>query len=152
MSDFKISLPESEMRKFRVWIKSEEEKNTRDCQVLIDQTRRKIVSRAKQFASRFTHYGFLEASIGSQLTSSRMGAEITAGGTSEMGFYVKYAPYVEFGTGTKVIVGQDTKEYAMQFKGQGIRQVNNQAQPYFFPAVRISAKEMEYRLNKLGFK
>jgi hypothetical protein len=148
---FNISLPESEMRKFRAWVNSEQDRNTKDCQQLIDQTARKIVSRAKQFASRFTHYGFLEASIGAQIIQSRMGAEITAGGPSK-GVYVKYAPYVEFGTGTKVSVGSDVKDYAIQFKGRGIRKVNNAAQPYFFPALRISVKEMEYRLGKLGFR
>ena len=52
---------------------------------------------------------------------------------------VKYAPYVEFGTGTKVnleylVKSGMPKDYAMQFKGKGIKQVNINPQPYLFPA------------------
>ena len=45
-----------------------------------------------------------------------------------------YAPYVEFGTGRLVDVPAGLEEYAMQFKGKGVRQVNLPARPYFFPA------------------
>ena len=47
----------------------------------------------------------------------------------------KYGPYVEFGTGGLVDVPSELTEYAMQFKGKGIRKVNLPARPYFFPAV-----------------
>lgn len=49
----------------------------------------------------------------------------------------EYAAYVEFGTGTKVNIPnapEGLQQYAMQFKGKGIRQVNLPARPYFFPA------------------
>jgi phage gpG-like protein len=55
------------------------------------------------------------------------------GGT--VGAYVHYAPYVEFGTGGKVNVPAGLEQYAMQFKGKGIKQINLSARPYLFPAV-----------------
>lgn len=54
---------------------------------------------------------------------------------AEVGVYAKYAPFIEFGTGTFVDVPQGLEEYALQFKGKGIRQVNLPARPFFFPAV-----------------
>lgn len=47
---------------------------------------------------------------------------------------VEYAPYIEFGTGSEVDVPEGLEDYAMQFKGDGKRQVNLPAQPYLFPA------------------
>lgn len=44
-----------------------------------------------------------------------------------------YSPYVEFGTGKLVRVPDELREFAMQFKGKGIRQVNLPARPFFFP-------------------
>ena len=51
----------------------------------------------------------------------------------------KYAPYVEFGTGTKVnlkylIDAGLPESYALQFKGKGVKKVNISPQPYLFPA------------------
>lgn len=47
---------------------------------------------------------------------------------------VEYAPYIEFGTGSEVDVPEGLEDYALQFKGDGKRQVNMPAQPYLFPA------------------
>jgi phage gpG-like protein len=46
-----------------------------------------------------------------------------------------YAAYVEFGTGGLVNVPKGLEQYAIQFKGKGIRQVNLPARPFFFPSV-----------------
>lgn len=46
----------------------------------------------------------------------------------------KYSPYVEFGTGTEVIVPDEIKDYAYQFKGKGDKLINIPARPFFFPA------------------
>lgn len=46
----------------------------------------------------------------------------------------EYAPYVEFGTGMLVDVPVGLEDYAMTFKGKGIREVNLPARPYLFPA------------------
>jgi HK97 gp10 family phage protein len=47
---------------------------------------------------------------------------------------VKYAPFVEFGTGALVEVPAEQQEYALQFKGKTGRVRNGRAQPYLFPA------------------
>lgn len=44
-----------------------------------------------------------------------------------------YSPYVEFGTGKLVSVPKGLENFAIQFKGKGIRQVNLPARPFFFP-------------------
>lgn len=97
------------------------------------------------------NFGFLRASVGTNATGSGMAAEVWAGGSGK-GVNVKYAPYVEFGTGNKVYVPKELTDYAIQFKGRGIRKVNNRHQPYFFPSVKISVKEMFTRLHQMGFK
>ena len=43
-----------------------------------------------------------------------------------------YSVYVEMGTGGLVEVPKELTEYAMQFKGKGIRQINLPARPFFF--------------------
>jgi HK97 gp10 family phage protein len=62
---------------------------------------------------------------------------------------VSYAPYVEFGTGTKVNVPKGLENYASQFKGKGIKQVNLPARPFFFPAVEKNSKIFFERVKKL---
>lgn len=46
-----------------------------------------------------------------------------------------YAAYVEFGTGGLVNVPPSLEKEAIQYKGKGIRQVNMNAQPYFFQPI-----------------
>ena len=46
----------------------------------------------------------------------------------------KYAPYIEFGTGTMVSVPPELKKIAEQFRGKGIRKVNLPARPFLYPA------------------
>jgi HK97 gp10 family phage protein len=67
------------------------------------------------------------------------------GKTGETIVGVGYGAYVEFGTGSKVNVPSELKEYAMQFKGAGIRDVNTWAQPYLYPAFFTQRD----RLNKI---
>lgn len=69
----------------------------------------------------------LRTSIERRVNKSRLSASV--------GTNVHYAPYVEFGTGTLVKVPSDLREYAIQFKGAGIRQVNRRAIPYLFNSV-----------------
>ena len=59
-----------------------------------------------------------------------------------------YAPYIEFGTGTGVDVPSELAEYASQFKGGGIRQINKVARPYFFPAYNEGINRMIARLKE----
>lgn len=46
-----------------------------------------------------------------------------------------YSPFIEFGTGGFVQVPAGLENYAQQFKGKGIREVNIMPQPFLFPAV-----------------
>jgi HK97 gp10 family phage protein len=70
------------------------------------------------------------------------------GKTSVVGTDVQYAPYVEFGTGRMVNVPSELQEYAMQFKGAGIRQVNTRSQPYLYPAFFINRERLKDRTKK----
>lgn len=66
----------------------------------------------------------------------------------EVGTNVKYAPYVEFGTGGKVNVPQGLETYASRYKGSGQRQVNLPARPYLFPAFFGNVPKMMARIQK----
>lgn len=78
---------------------------------------------------------------------------IVKGKTGEVLANVKYAPYQDFGTGDKVIVPTELKDYAMQFKGKGIRKVNTRPQPYLYPAFFINrdrlTKDLDKRMKKV---
>jgi len=51
-----------------------------------------------------------------------------------VGSRLKYAPYVEFGTGGEVSVPAGYEDFAMQFKGKGLRKINLRPRPYLIPA------------------
>lgn len=51
-----------------------------------------------------------------------------------IGFTAPHGPYLEFGTGGYVDVPEGFADYAIQFKGAGIRKVNILPQPYLIPA------------------
>lgn len=59
-----------------------------------------------------------------------------------------YMPYVEFGTGGLVDVPNGLEDYAIQFKGKGIRQVNLPARPFLFPAYEAERVRLVERLKK----
>jgi phage gpG-like protein len=66
---------------------------------------------------------------------------------------MKYAPYVEFGTGTKVKLSHleelgIPETYAMQFKGKGIKEVNLPPRPFFFTTIRRQLKLLLNRIDK----
>jgi hypothetical protein len=143
MSNFMtVSMPESEQERFRQWMKSLSQENTNQCKRLVVSTVYSIARHAMMFAP--VDKGVLKTSIHPAINSNRMGGKVFT--------QRKYAPYVEFGTGTKVVAPADVADYAITFKGAGIRQVNLRAQPYLFPAVRIGLLEMEAKLNLMGFK
>ena len=59
-----------------------------------------------------------------------------------------YAPYVEFGTGTRVTIPTGYEEYAMQFKGQKeIAGMN--AQPYLIPNFEMEKSNLMANLKKI---
>ena len=61
---------------------------------------------------------------------------------------VLYAPYVEFGTGKLVQVPAELQDYAIQFKGKGIREVNLPARPFFFEPFMRRRKELVENIKK----
>ena len=71
----------------------------------------------------------------------------------EVNIRAHYAPYVEFGTGKLVQVPTELNEYAMQFKGRGIREVNRRTEPYFYPNYFVQRdkffKQVEKALKEL---
>lgn len=96
--------------------------------------------------ARSTDLGALSKSI-SKAKLKDLNYLIYVGGAA-----IKYAPYVEFGTGNRVSLTylKDIglpDSYAAKFKGKGIKQVNLPARPYFFPAIIDGRKDLEKRLN-----
>jgi hypothetical protein len=148
-----VIIPPSEIERFKAFTRGVSEQNRQECDQLIKHTAMTTQRRAMMFApvgkKKGIGSGFLRRSVGYKIDGA-MSALIWAGGAGS-GINVKYAPYVEFGTGTRVSVPGDVKEYAIQYKGAGLRKVNNRAQPYFFPALRLSTKEMFAKLKQMGF-
>jgi HK97 gp10 family phage protein len=70
--------------------------------------------------------------------------EITGG--VEVG--AEYAPYVEFGTGTRVKVPSELTSFASEFIGDGIKEVNLQARPFFYPAVWKQRQELPKNIER----
>lgn len=61
-----------------------------------------------------------------------------------------YAPYVEWGTITKVRVPSELSAYAMQFKGRGLRKNGGMApRPFFFMHVPQVRKETIVRIENI---
>lgn len=59
-----------------------------------------------------------------------------------------YAPYIEFGTGTLVNVPSGLEDYAIQFKGKGVKQVNLPARPFLIPAWEKERLKLVERIRK----
>jgi len=65
-----------------------------------------------------------------------------------VGTNIPYAPFVEFGTGGKVDIPNGWDDMARPFKGQGIRQVNIEPQPFMYPAYLESKKTFNKGFEK----
>ena len=74
--------------------------------------------------------------------------EITGG--VEVG--AEYAPYVEFGTGTRVKVPSELSAFASEFEGDGIKEVNLPARPFFYPAVWKQRQELPKNIERTLIK
>lgn len=59
-----------------------------------------------------------------------------------------YAPYVEFGTGTRVKVPSELSDFAAQYKGDGIKEVNLPARPFFYPEVFKQRTELPKNIER----
>jgi hypothetical protein len=138
----KLILPESEKAKFERWTEKLSHENTAECRKVLVATTLSLVRKAMMFAP--VDMGLLRSSIRPKFEQ---------GGMSTSVYTVRrYAPYVEFGTGKGVVAPDDVREYAMTFKGRGVRKVNQRAQPYLFPAWRLAQKELMEKLKQMGFE
>jgi len=61
---------------------------------------------------------------------------------------MRYAPYVEFGTGGKVSIPVGYAEYAAQFKGNR-KVLGMRAQPYLIPSFEMEVPKLFTRLKNL---
>lgn len=66
-----------------------------------------------------------------------------------VGSRLKYAPYVEFGTGGTVSVPAGYEDFAIQFKGKGIRKVNLRPRPYLIPAFESEMPILRKNIQKV---
>lgn len=82
----------------------------------------------KSVAANSTDKGRLVGSI--QLKEINKGDKVIY----TVGSRLKYAPYVEFGTGGKVSIPAGYEDFAYEFIGKGIREVNLRPRPYLIPA------------------
>jgi hypothetical protein len=65
----------------------------------------------------------------------------------------KYSAFVEFGTGKSVNLNNLVKagfppEWAMQFKGRGVKKLNLQPRPFFFLAIKNEQPKLIKRLEQ----
>lgn len=66
-----------------------------------------------------------------------------------VGSTVKYSPYIEFGTGGLVDVPAGLEDYAIKFKGAGVKQVNLLPRPYLIPAFKKHTTIMMEEIQKI---
>jgi HK97 gp10 family phage protein len=66
-----------------------------------------------------------------------------------VGSALRYAPYVEFGTGGLVNVPIGFESFAIQFKGKGVRKVNLRARPYLIPAFESEIPILRKNIQKV---
>lgn len=85
--------------------------------------------------------GVLKSSIDKAVVvaNKKIEGEVKAG--------AKYAPYIEFGTGGLVNVPPGLEDYATQFKGAGVKEVNLPARAFLFPAFFRVVNEMIENIN-----
>ena len=105
----------------------------------IEKTALNIEDKAKSRVAVRT--GNLRANIYRNVNKEQLSANV--------GTNVRYAPYVEFGTGTLVNVPAGLESYAIQFKGKGVRQVNLPARPFLFNSTEEERKNYETGLRNI---
>jgi HK97 gp10 family phage protein len=106
----------------------------------IADTALRIERRAAQWAPK--DMGFLHNSIK---------AERYAALQWQVSAQVRYAAFVEFGTGGLVDIPAGLEEYARKFMAPRPvkREVNLPARPFFFPAYRAESAELDKRLKTI---
>ena len=100
-----------------------------------------IQSSAKRSAP--VDLGFLRNSIYLKEDSKKKEIVFTVGAKA------KYAPYIEFGTGTEVTVPAGYEELAIVFKGKNAAKINIRPQPFLIPAFENEKPKLIERITKL---
>jgi HK97 gp10 family phage protein len=100
-----------------------------------------IQSSAKRSAP--VDLGFLRNSIYLKENSKKKEIVFTVGAKA------KYAPYIEFGTGTEVTVPAGYEELAILFKGKNAAKINIRPQPFLIPAFENEKPKLIERITKL---
>jgi hypothetical protein len=140
-----MSIPAVELEKFRRWVELQKVEIRKEGKTIIHGVMGEIERKAKMNAP--VDKGFLRSSIHQYVNKDGLGGMVYTGR--------HYAPYMEWGTGSKVKVPSFVKEMfgvdSMEWKGRGIRKVNIPPHPYLFHAARIGYIDMINRLKKLGF-
>lgn len=114
-----------------------------------EKLKKEISAEIKFAGERFTELAVKDLSGGAlkHPTGSLAGSirpESTGPFTVEVIAHKEYAPYIEWGTITRVSVPAELSAYAMQFKGRGIRKTGGiYPRPYFFKQEPIVRKETE---------
>jgi len=104
---------------------------------LLNETIQNIETEAT--AAAHVDLGILKASINGEVD----------GLNGVVGTPIHYAPYIEFGTGGLVDVPAGLEDYAIKFKGAGIKQVNLFPIPFLIPAFKKHTAKMLEELEKL---
>jgi HK97 gp10 family phage protein len=100
-----------------------------------------IQSSAKRLAP--VDLGFLRNSIYLKEESEKNSIIFTVGAKA------KYAPYIEFGTGTEVTVPAGYEDLAIVFKGKNAAKINIKPQPFLIPSFEVEKPKLIERIKKL---
>lgn len=100
-----------------------------------------IQSSAKRLAP--VDLGFLRNSIYLKEESDKNSIIFTVGAKA------KYAPYIEFGTGTEVTVPAGYEDLAIVFKGKNAAKINIRPQPFLIPSFEVEKPKLIERIKKL---
>lgn len=97
----------------------------------------------KSVAANSTDKGRLVGSI--QLKEVNTGDKIMY----TVGSALKYAPYVEFGTGGEVTVPAGYEDFAYQFIGKNIKKIDLKPRPYLIPAFESEIPILRKNIQKV---
>ena len=135
-----INLSPEEIRKGLKQIKNWEVKKKGQAVQAVASSALAIQREAKRAAPVDT--GRLRAGIVPEFSPSGLTAKIFVRN-------VVYAPYREFGTGSKVEIPKGYEAFAAQFKGKGVRQVDSKAQPHLIPAFENEQPKFIKKIKKI---
>ena len=121
-----FGIPPAELKKFEREMKKFTDKKAAKLKKVVELATRNMVASAQRKVP--VKHGRLRSSLHPVMSVNKLSGRAVTN--------VEYAPYVEFGTIELVEVPNELTEYAMQFKGKGIRKKGGmKARPYLYPAL-----------------